>query len=85
VLEPIETANWFPKVIGKDYTIGVNVTETDVDDPDQYAAQPNAIRLIPIRCLRARSRLAPGADFGRPDEPFPVSYRRCLRNAKGRP
>ena len=34
-LEPIETANWFPKVIRKDYTIGVNVSETAVDDPDQ--------------------------------------------------
>jgi peptide/nickel transport system substrate-binding protein len=35
VLEPIETANWFPKVIRKDYTVGVNVSETAVDDPDQ--------------------------------------------------
>jgi peptide/nickel transport system substrate-binding protein len=35
VLEPVETANWFPKVIRKDYTIGVNVSETAVDDPDQ--------------------------------------------------
>ena len=34
-LEPIETANWFPKVIRKDYTVGVNVSETAVDDPDQ--------------------------------------------------
>src|SRR5439155_432880 len=34
-LEPIETANWFPKVIRKDYTLGVNVSETAVDDPDQ--------------------------------------------------
>ena len=34
-LEVIETANWFPKVIRKDYTLGVNVSETAVDDPDQ--------------------------------------------------
>jgi peptide/nickel transport system substrate-binding protein len=34
-LEPVETANWFPKVIRKDYTVGVNVSETAVDDPDQ--------------------------------------------------
>ena len=34
-LEPIETANWFPKVIRKDYTIGANISETPVDDPDQ--------------------------------------------------
>jgi peptide/nickel transport system substrate-binding protein len=34
-LEPIETANWFPKVNRKDYTVGVNISETAVDDPDQ--------------------------------------------------
>ena len=34
-LETIETANWFPKVIRKDYTVGVNVSETGLDDPDQ--------------------------------------------------
>ena len=34
-LETIDTTNWFPKVIRKDYTIGVNVSETAVDDPDQ--------------------------------------------------
>jgi peptide/nickel transport system substrate-binding protein len=35
VLEPVETANWFPKIYRKDYTIGINGTESDVDDPDQ--------------------------------------------------
>ena len=34
-LEPVETANWFPKVIRKDYTIAINGTESGVDDPDQ--------------------------------------------------
>jgi peptide/nickel transport system substrate-binding protein len=34
-LEPVETANWFHKVIRKDYTVGANVSETAVDDPDQ--------------------------------------------------
>ena len=34
-LEPIETANWFPKVIRKNYTVGTNISETTVDDPDQ--------------------------------------------------
>ncbi|MBV8507773.1 MAG: ABC transporter substrate-binding protein, partial [Alphaproteobacteria bacterium] len=34
-LEPIETANWFPKLARKDYQIGVNVTGSGVDDPDQ--------------------------------------------------
>jgi peptide/nickel transport system substrate-binding protein len=35
VLEPVETANWFPKVYRKDYTVGLNGTESGVDDPDQ--------------------------------------------------
>jgi peptide/nickel transport system substrate-binding protein len=35
VLEPIETANWFPKIYRKDYTIAINGTESGVDDPDQ--------------------------------------------------
>src|SRR6266480_4060146 len=35
VLEPIETANWFLKVMRKDYTVGINGTESGVDDPDQ--------------------------------------------------
>jgi len=34
-LEPIETANWFPKVIRRDYAVGFTVTETALDDPDQ--------------------------------------------------
>jgi peptide/nickel transport system substrate-binding protein len=35
VLEPVETANWFPKIYRKDHTIGINGTESGVDDPDQ--------------------------------------------------
>ena len=31
----IETAQWFPKVARKDYTIGLNTTGNGVDDPDQ--------------------------------------------------
>jgi peptide/nickel transport system substrate-binding protein len=34
-LEAVETANWFPKIYRKDYTIGINGTESGVDDPDQ--------------------------------------------------
>ena len=34
-LEPIETANWFPKIARKDYQIGLNITGNAVDDPDQ--------------------------------------------------
>jgi peptide/nickel transport system substrate-binding protein len=34
-LDPIDTANWFPKVVRKDYQIGLNNTGSGVDDPDQ--------------------------------------------------
>jgi peptide/nickel transport system substrate-binding protein len=35
VLDAVETANWFPKIYRKDYTIAINGTESGVDDPDQ--------------------------------------------------
>jgi peptide/nickel transport system substrate-binding protein len=34
-LEAVETANWFPKIYRKDYTVAINGTESGVDDPDQ--------------------------------------------------
>ena len=34
-IEPIEIANWFPTVVRKAYTIGLNTTPNSVDDPDQ--------------------------------------------------
>ncbi len=34
-LDTVETANWFPKIARKDYQIGLNVTGSGVDDPDQ--------------------------------------------------
>ena len=34
-LDPVETANWFPKLARKDYQIGINNTGSAVDDPDQ--------------------------------------------------
>jgi peptide/nickel transport system substrate-binding protein len=33
-LEPIDTTQWYPRLTRKDYKIGLNVTETAVDDPD---------------------------------------------------
>jgi peptide/nickel transport system substrate-binding protein len=33
-LEPVDTAQWYPKVMRKDYTVGLNLTGTFVDDPD---------------------------------------------------
>jgi peptide/nickel transport system substrate-binding protein len=34
-LEPVDTAQWYPKVMRKDYTVGVNVTAGGADEPDQ--------------------------------------------------
>ncbi len=34
-LEPIDTANWFPRVMRKDYRVGVTVSEGGLDEPDQ--------------------------------------------------
>jgi peptide/nickel transport system substrate-binding protein len=33
-LNPIDTTQWYPMLVRKDYTIGMNITETAVDDPD---------------------------------------------------
>jgi peptide/nickel transport system substrate-binding protein len=34
-LETIDTTNWYPKVMRKDYTVGLNLTGSALDDPDQ--------------------------------------------------
>ena len=34
-LDVVETAQWFPKVARKDYSLGLNLTGNAVDDPDQ--------------------------------------------------
>jgi peptide/nickel transport system substrate-binding protein len=34
-LEPIESVNWFPRAIRKEYVVGLNLTAAAVDDPDQ--------------------------------------------------
>jgi peptide/nickel transport system substrate-binding protein len=35
VLDTVDTTQWYPKLMRKDYTVGLNVSETPVDDPDQ--------------------------------------------------
>jgi len=34
VLETVDTTQWYPKIMRKDYTVGLNITESGVDDPD---------------------------------------------------
>src|SRR5438132_220499 len=35
VLDAVDTAQWYPRLMRKDFTVGLNVSETAVDDPDQ--------------------------------------------------
>ena len=41
-LDAVETANWFPKVARKDYQVGLNLTGSSVDDPDQQFYENDA-------------------------------------------
>ncbi len=34
-LETVDTTNWYPKVLRKDFTVGLVVSENGLDDPDQ--------------------------------------------------
>jgi peptide/nickel transport system substrate-binding protein len=34
VLDTVDTTQWYPKVMRKDYTVGLTITEIGVDDPD---------------------------------------------------
>ena len=34
-LDALDTADYFPKLLRKDYTVGLAITETALDDPDQ--------------------------------------------------
>jgi peptide/nickel transport system substrate-binding protein len=34
-LEEIDTVNWYPKIMRKDFTVGLNLQENGLDDPDQ--------------------------------------------------
>jgi peptide/nickel transport system substrate-binding protein len=35
VLDAVDTTAWYPKVMRKDYTVGLTVSENGLDDPDQ--------------------------------------------------
>jgi peptide/nickel transport system substrate-binding protein len=47
-LDPIDTAQWLPRVMRGDYTIALNLTGNGLDDPDQtlYETSPAAPRAI---------------------------------------
>jgi peptide/nickel transport system substrate-binding protein len=33
-LEAVDTTQWYPRLMRRDYKVGLNVTESEVDDPD---------------------------------------------------
>jgi len=33
-LEPVDTTQWYPRLMRKDFKVGLNVSESEVDDPD---------------------------------------------------
>src|SRR4029077_9741203 len=35
VLDAVDTAQWYPRLMRKDFAVGLNVSESAVDDPDQ--------------------------------------------------
>ena len=70
-LEPVDTANWFPKVMRKDYTVGAQPAPSNgVDDPDQTVLRELRLRRGAQlhRLLQSRGRQAdrPAIDGGRP-------------------
>ena len=74
-LKPIDTAQWYPTVMRKDYTIGLTVSENGLDDPDQQFYEnfvcgsernytgycnPEVDKLIDQQSRKATSRSAAG-------------------------
>ena len=45
---------WYSKVMRKDYTVGLNVTATGVDDPDQLCAARSATipAIVALRSIK---------------------------------
>ena len=79
-LEPVDTAQWYPKVMRKDYTVGLNLTGTLVDDPnallyENYACggvgnynaycNPEIDKLIDQQSKEARTRKSDVSSSGR--------------------
>jgi peptide/nickel transport system substrate-binding protein len=55
VLETIETANWYPKLTRKDYTVAVSVSENGLDDPTSNSTRITCaarIVIIPATAIR---------------------------------
>jgi hypothetical protein len=48
VLDAVDTTQWYPKIMRKDYTVGVTVGENGLDDPDQQFYEKSASLRRPL-------------------------------------
>ena len=66
-LDPIDTTQWYPTLMRKDYKVGMNVTETAVDDPDVGILRELRLRRAAQlhRLLQSRGRQADRPAIGR--------------------
>jgi peptide/nickel transport system substrate-binding protein len=69
VLDPVDTTQWCPKLMRKDYSVGLNITQTAVDDPPfmkTMSAAPCATTLANTTPTSTRwSTPSKGARLGR--------------------
>ena len=78
-LDTVDTTQWYPKLMRKDFTVGLNVTETGVDDPDQQFYEnyvcgaernytgycnPEVDKLVDQQSMRSRHGEAQAAGVG---------------------
>ena len=67
-LEMVDTTNWFPKVLRKDFTVGMVVSENGLDDPDQNFYENYACGAAPLPStdgtLQLRDRWFAGLSAG---------------------
>jgi peptide/nickel transport system substrate-binding protein len=68
-LETIDTTQWYPRIMRKDFTIGLNVSESAVDDPDQQFYENYVCTLFVVYVFSRYSRRPQGdrKDLGSAD------------------
>ena len=91
-LNAIDTTQWYPTVMRKDYTVGLTVSENGLDDPDQQFYEnfvcgaernytgycsPEVDKLVDQQSMRDRHREAHARSSGRSSAGWP-------RTARGR-
>ena len=85
-LNPIDTTQWYPTVMRKDYTLAFTVSETGLDDPDQMFYENYSVRLGTqlYRLLQSGSRQADRPAIGRDRRREAAADRLADREIPGR-